>query len=749
VAAAIELTQVRKPAVRVLLSGCHSGPSPSSGLGVARSLREAFPYAWLVAKDHSVECSGMHHEVFDETSISRPWAELDLAAHRSDLAAQLAGGSLFLSGLDLEAAWLAEQNLDGALVAPANSFQRLTKPAVCAMAGLPGVAVPPWASMDADQREVLAFARHHDWRVWVKGPAYEAKRATNWQELRGAHEKLADTWGNAGLHVQAEVKGTEVSIAVSAFRGEMLDAVFMEKRQVTETGKTWAGAIANVPPGLLASLRAVLGDLCWTGGMELEFVRDTAGLLWLIDLNPRFPAWIHGATLAGRNLPARLVTAATGIAAAASPVRAAQFTRVVVELPVRSGSSLLPLRSPDLDLADAAVGKHPSGMPAMHRRLNASAKVIVVATKDVDAAWVSAVQKGQAKRPTPCRVLLHSVAADRFAHFTELARHLTPDLDVAIGYSVKTNPDFKLLQQANEARLLAEVISPEELKLVQSAGFSSADVIYNGPLPLPSALLAVPLRAIFSDSLPALARNLEHRTGIVGIRVRPPGVQSRFGLDVEDAAAFAELVSAMRSASTEISLGLSMHVQSSVVGIGRWSQAVRALIEFASTIEQLTGRPVVCLDVGGGWEADDFADILRHDMRAHVTQAKNKIRGLANLILEPGKALIEPAGVTLTQVVELRQNRDGSRDAVIDGSIAELPMSLARPHRVVAVQRGRTAMLPSGGDRILGRLCLEFDILRSQIGLPEWLQEGDQLWFCDSGAYDVSMGHPFGRGTTW
>jgi hypothetical protein len=87
-------------------------------------------------------------------------------------------------------------------------------------------------------------------------------------------------------------------------------------------------------------------DLNWTGGGELEMVRDPSNKLWLLEMNPRFPAWVHGSTIAGENLPAMLVERATGIARRAAPAQSAEFTRLVVEIPVRADFPLPPLAEP-------------------------------------------------------------------------------------------------------------------------------------------------------------------------------------------------------------------------------------------------------------------------------------------------------------------------------------------------------------------------------------------------------------------
>ena len=70
---------------------------------------------------------------------------------------------------------------------------------------------------------------------------------------------------------------------------------------------------------------------------DANVLRDVDGELWLMECNPRFPAWIHGATLAGRNLPANLYASAKAspVALRITNVAASrEFTGVVTEIPV-------------------------------------------------------------------------------------------------------------------------------------------------------------------------------------------------------------------------------------------------------------------------------------------------------------------------------------------------------------------------------------------------------------------------------
>ena len=88
--------------LRFIVSGVHSGPNPSPGLGVARSLRIAYPSAEIVGVDYGLRNSGIHDTVLEDVILSRPWEELDLGHHALDVAAMTGNGEWWVPGLDLE-----------------------------------------------------------------------------------------------------------------------------------------------------------------------------------------------------------------------------------------------------------------------------------------------------------------------------------------------------------------------------------------------------------------------------------------------------------------------------------------------------------------------------------------------------------------------------------------------------------------------------------------------------------------------
>lgn len=740
--------------MQIYVSGIHSGPDPSSGVGVARSLKEAFPRATLIGVDYSVASSGIHYETFDDIWVQRPWNELDLGLYRDQVAEALQGEAVWVPCLDLELKWLAEvfPNEPRILAPSPAALEQIAKPAVLAARYLP-MNIPEYIVADRPGWELHAFCRRRGWPVWCKGPSHEARMAWNWVQVQAALAELREKWAERQPSLQANVQGSEESITFSAYDGKLLDCVHMEKRLQTPEGKTWAGVVSEVDALIRESLERVVDRLNWTGGGELEFVRDDRGALHLFDWNPRFPAWIHGVTFAGHNLPGQLVQA-TGLGVARkSPCITNEFARVVLEVPARSQYPL-PDAPPPMVGQSGPAGKHPSGMTLLAKRLaEGRSQPIVAATppsipetvlRDID-------NSGPWRLATPHRVFLATTAEHSFRQTTELAS-LGMDLGISVqlSYSVKTNPYRTLLELAREGGLFAEVINGMEFKHAVECGFPSDRIILNGPAQRwPEEPLSQPIYAAFADSVERLRWFLDSgvRAQFLGVRLKPMMSGSRFGADLADFIDFTELVELLRQFRDQ-PLGLHFHIQSDVIGVRHWLQVYEGVLHSARALQDQSGQPVRILDVGGGWFPEDFTDEFAPMLPELLNQAKHSLPDLLQVVVEPGKALCQPCMALVTSVLEVRRPRSGVRlDAVVDGSIADLPMAPWFPHRILALQQDGTAVrLPDGNGRVLGRNCMEFDFLATSVGLPEGLCEGDRLVFCDAGAYDASMSYEFATG---
>jgi hypothetical protein len=63
--------------MRIFISGLYSGTNPQPGVGIARSLRAAYPTATLFGVEYSNRCSGIHWQDFDHIWLQPPWEHID------------------------------------------------------------------------------------------------------------------------------------------------------------------------------------------------------------------------------------------------------------------------------------------------------------------------------------------------------------------------------------------------------------------------------------------------------------------------------------------------------------------------------------------------------------------------------------------------------------------------------------------------------------------------------------------------
>ena len=728
----------------IFVSGLYSGPSPSAGLGVARSLRAAFPSARLVGVDYWAGSSGLHHEVFNSTWLKPSWDLIEEGLYARELQAELDGGALWLPTLDLEVHWLSRMmRPHERLLSPSAAALAQTRKPRASIVEKLLLAVPPSMDMSAPDEQVYEFCRAHSWRVWVKGPHHDAVAVASWREVERARTKVGDRWQTDQLSIQAHVRGYEESICVAAVDGRLADAVYVRKRITTPEGKTWAGRVSDVPADLLGPIEEALRSLAWTGGAEIELLRDVDGRLWFLEWNPRFPAWVYGAALAGRNLPGALLRKRLGLPEGARSLSShPEFTRVVLEVPVRADLPLPVPTEPDHGEI-GGYGKYGAALSAIVAR---GAPASPGATPpELSTAMATDLAAAVDVKQTPQRLFLARTAEEAFRQVAAPKAGDAPSVRYA--YSLKTSPDAEYLALARKSGMLAECISLLEVRRAREAGWAPNEIVLNGPGKWWPAEEAAPdgLRAVFCDSLEELERLISSRRtdALWGIRLRVPGLGSRFGVPVDEPAMFERLCSLVSKLPAARELGVHVHMASTLVGLGHWRDVVESAIVWASMIESTTGRRVRALDLGGGYHPDDFGSIPFADIARF---ARESLPELGEIWVEPGRALTQATMAVVTRVLDARRRDGALEEVIVDACIAELPLAAAYPHRIFRMAGDRAVPVGRGKVRLLGRICMEDDVLSTGLDLPDTLNVGDCLVVCDAGAYERSMSYGFGRG---
>ncbi len=108
------------------------------------------------------------------------------------------------------------------------------------------------------------------------------------------------------------------------------------------------------------------------------------------------------------------------------------------------------------------------------------------------------------------------------------------------------------------------------------------------------------------------------------------------------------------------------------------------------------------------------------------------------LIVEPGRSVVGPAGVTLYRVGVVKQASEATTYVAIDGGMSDNPRPQLYDAEPAVAVAGRFDAEPDGLYTVAGKHCESGDVLASGVPLPE-PRRGDVLAVPATGAYTLAM----------
>ncbi len=304
----------------IAVTGINSVDNPGPGTGVARSLREAANLPTrLVGLAYDATEPGLYMDwLFDRRYIMPyPSAAPEVLLERLQQIREQFGLDCVIPNFDLElplyircAKELETIGIRTYLPTKAQ-FALRNKAKLAEMAPQWGLRTPQTVAITS-LPELQQATSELGFPVMIKGPYYKAYRVFSQEEARSRFHQLATEAGFPIL-VQQIVNGIELNlVGVGDGQGSDLGLVAIKKMGITELGKIWSGLTIH-HPGLTKAAIAFLQQTQWRGPFELECMAGNDGTIYLIEINPRFPAWTYFATGVGINLPARLIQATFGL----------------------------------------------------------------------------------------------------------------------------------------------------------------------------------------------------------------------------------------------------------------------------------------------------------------------------------------------------------------------------------------------------------------------------------------------------
>ncbi len=330
-------------------------------------------------------------------------------------------------------------------------------------------------------------------------------------------------------------------------------------------------------------------------------------------------------------------------------------------------------------------------------------------------------------------------------------------------YAMKANSNLSVLRVLARLRSNFDIVSGGELDRLRRLGISGRRIVFSGVgksrEEIREALRYRGARhhsqGIFlfnvesaeeMEVLDEEARRHVARGGVrpgVSMRVNPDVLagghrhiatgarQHKFGVAWEEA----RRIYLQHRDSPAITLrGISAHIGSQILSVEPFRRALVRLAAWAGELGR-NGIALECIDIGGGlgirYQNESAIEILEY---ARTLGRIVKPLG-CRLLVEPGRAIVGPAGVLLTRVRYVKETR-GKRFVIVDAAMNDLirPALYDGKHPITKASGNS---LPGGRLRtadVVGPVCETGDFLARDLRLEE-VQAGDLLVVWAAGAY--------------
>jgi diaminopimelate decarboxylase len=310
-------------------------------------------------------------------------------------------------------------------------------------------------------------------------------------------------------------------------------------------------------------------------------------------------------------------------------------------------------------------------------------------------------------------------------------------------YASKAFPCTAVLRVFAEEGLGCDVASGGELHLALRAGFAPERLYLHG-----NAKSEAELRMALEAGVGTVVLDNEEeadRLGALGGGPRLlarviPGVDadthehiltgqagSKFGMTPDAARALAERVDLA---------GLHMHIGSQLRSLDPYRRAVAALARVGDFDVYDLGGGLAVRYVPGDQAVEPAEWVAGIVAAAHAELGAGK-----SLVIEPGRALVANAGVTLYTVVSVKPGLAGERIVAVDGGMSDnlRPMLYGAGYAAALVDR---VGADGGVCTVVGKHCESGDVLVRDVRLPD-PRPGDVLVTPVTGAYGHAMANNY------
>jgi diaminopimelate decarboxylase len=327
--------------------------------------------------------------------------------------------------------------------------------------------------------------------------------------------------------------------------------------------------------------------------------------------------------------------------------------------------------------------------------------------------------------------------------------------DAQVFYGSKAFPNVAVLRLLAEERIGADVSTLGELAFARAAGLAGEQLVVHGNAKSDEELRAATEAGAtvvldgYGESERAADAGVRHVLVRVTLGVEADtheAIQtghhgSKFGLPPGDAL---RVVEDALSRDLDVA-GLHVHVGSQLADLTAHEETIALLADFAARCRDELGWAPQVVNAGGGFgvrhvltePAVDLGDLTRRVDGAVSSAWAARDLPAPRLALEPGRALVGQAGVTLYRVRSVKR-LDSVTWVAVDGGTSDNPRPQLYGARYTALAAMRADEPSTETVSLAGLHCESGDVLIDDVSLPP-PRVGDLLAVPATGAYTLAM----------
>ena len=308
-----------KQKLTIAVTGLNAIDSPGPGVAVSRSLKEAGSFdARIIGLSYeSLEPGIYMHQLIDKSyQIPYPSVGIDTLFERIKYIHNQEKLDVIIPNFDAElfsfiklAPELKKMGIH-TFMPTIEQFEERQKTNLPDFGKKYDILVPESESVYSVDK-ISEILKDFEFPVVVKGKFYDAIITYNIEQTISAFNKIASKWG-LPIIIQEFIQGEEYNVTgLGDGKGNTIATVPMRKQYITDKGKAWGG-IAITDKKLIELTKHFVKETKWKGGFELELMKNSKNEFYLMEINPRIPAWIYLAVGVGQNIPEALTQLALG-----------------------------------------------------------------------------------------------------------------------------------------------------------------------------------------------------------------------------------------------------------------------------------------------------------------------------------------------------------------------------------------------------------------------------------------------------